>query len=90
MDRCHQAIDVLVLSGSTAIHWAYVSLAQSVPPTLDFLKVLSNNSSLACWFRSRSNSLEGDKEVRIKKRSTCDKSTANCVKSVKQTAKTAT
>ena len=33
MDRCHQAITVLVLSGSTAIHWAYVSLTQSVPAT---------------------------------------------------------
>ena len=32
MDRCHQA--VLVLFVFTAIHWAYVSLVQSVPTTL--------------------------------------------------------
>ena len=31
MDRCHQAITVLVLSGFMVTHWAYVSLAQSVP-----------------------------------------------------------
>ena len=33
MDRCHQVIAVLVLSGFMATHWAYFSLAQSVPVT---------------------------------------------------------
>jgi len=38
---------------------------------VDFLKVLSNNSSLACWFRRRSREIN---KSRIKERSTCGKS----------------